>query len=179
MTDFDWTDKAIERMRDLHDSGFSMSQIAAGLGGGLTRNAVTGKLHRLGLARGKVPANPEGERARRNARRANPKHRPKRKGSANELALADRLSGESPTFELPPENIDDLSIPVEQRRTLLELEVHHCRWPVNTPGAPDFFFCGSPTADCDRGRPYCAGHAAIAFSGRPQRGAPFVSWRAA
>jgi GcrA cell cycle regulator len=55
----------------------------------------------------------------------------------------------------PPPTIDDLMIPAEQRRTLMQLTLQTCKWPVGEPGQPDFFFCG---AESTRGSSYCAGH---------------------
>src|SRR5580658_6662987 len=45
-----WTDERVELLRQLWLDGKSASQISAALGQGLTRNAVIGKVHRLGLA---------------------------------------------------------------------------------------------------------------------------------
>ena len=45
-----WTDDRVESLRKLWLDGLSASQIAKHLGGGLTRNAVIGKVHRLGLS---------------------------------------------------------------------------------------------------------------------------------
>ncbi|MFZ2109818.1 MAG: GcrA family cell cycle regulator, partial [Roseiarcus sp.] len=45
-----WTDEKVELLRQLWLDGRSASQISAALGQGLTRNAVIGKVHRLGLA---------------------------------------------------------------------------------------------------------------------------------
>ena len=51
-----WTDERVELLRQMWLDGKSASQISAALGGGLTRNAVIGKVHRLGLAgRAKAP----------------------------------------------------------------------------------------------------------------------------
>ena len=44
-----WTDERVQRLRDLWAAGQSASQIAGDLGG-VTRNAVIGKVHRLGLS---------------------------------------------------------------------------------------------------------------------------------
>ena len=52
-----WTDDRVEALSRLWLEGRSASQIAAALGGGLTRNAVIGKVHRLGLA-GRVKTAP-------------------------------------------------------------------------------------------------------------------------
>lgn len=50
-----WTDDRVERLSTLWLDGRSASQIAAELGGGVTRNAVIGKVHRLGLSGRAVP----------------------------------------------------------------------------------------------------------------------------
>jgi GcrA cell cycle regulator len=43
---------------------------------------------------------------------------------------------------------------------LLELSEQRCRWPISTPGAVDFCFCGNTPVD---GLPYCAGHTRLAY----------------
>ena len=45
-----WTDERVEKLRELWDKGLSASQIAKELAEGVTRNAVIGKAHRMGLA---------------------------------------------------------------------------------------------------------------------------------
>src|SRR5262245_51840909 len=51
-----WTDERVEQLKRLWSEGLSASQIAAELGG-ITRNAVIGKVHRLGLSgRAKAPS---------------------------------------------------------------------------------------------------------------------------
>jgi GcrA cell cycle regulator len=49
----------------------------------------------------------------------------------------------------------DADISLAQRRSLLELASHDCRWPVGDPSTADFFFCG---AEVLRGKPYCRAH---------------------
>jgi GcrA cell cycle regulator len=46
------------------------------------------------------------------------------------------------------------------RCSLLELSEERCRWPISTPGAPDFCFCGNTPLE---GLPYCAGHTRLAY----------------
>lgn len=48
-----WTDARVEILKTMWSNGASSGVIAQELGGGITRNAVIGKLHRLGLQRGK------------------------------------------------------------------------------------------------------------------------------
>ena len=67
-----WTDERVELLRKLWSEGLSASQIAAQLGG-VTRNAVIGKVHRLKLSsRGRSTAAPPGP-ATGSARRAPPR----------------------------------------------------------------------------------------------------------
>src|SRR5579875_4115970 len=54
-----WTDDRVDVLKKLWLDGFSASQIAKQLGGGLTRNAVIGKVHRLGLSGRAAPSQPQ------------------------------------------------------------------------------------------------------------------------
>jgi GcrA cell cycle regulator len=170
-----WTDARIELLKQLWDKGASCSQIATALGG-LSRNAVIGKVHRLALPR------PERKRAR--APRPPRPPRPPRGGAQVESTrlapFSARGSGKSklraqaravaaPPRRRPsrprlasPVALDQFNaaIPFEQRRTLLQLTRASCRWPVGEPGRPDFFFCG---ARVEAGHPYCAGHRGFAY----------------
>src|SRR5258705_3982509 len=66
MTVLTWTDDRVEQLKKLWEGGLSASQIAAELGN-VTRNAVIGKVHRLGLsgpAKSPAPAAPRQRKAR-------------------------------------------------------------------------------------------------------------------
>ena len=56
--------------------------------------------------------------------------------------------------------IEDMAIPADQRRTLLQLNNKNCHWPVGDPLSADFFFCGGEAVE---DRPYCAGHCKVAY----------------
>lgn len=56
--------------------------------------------------------------------------------------------------------IEDWSIPTPQRKTLLELGQHDCRWPIGEPKSDSFFFCG---AAAENDRPYCSSHCQRAY----------------
>ena len=155
-----WTDERVETLKKLWTDGLSASQIAAELGG-ITRNAVIGKVHRLGLSgRAKSPSSsaprPRKARAHSHMLRVS---RPSIRGNT---ALAHAYDLE---VEPEPELIDNV-IPLGQRRTLLELTEETCRWPIGDPGHAEFFFCGGqtspacPTAPTTRAspisRPTCA-----------------------
>jgi GcrA cell cycle regulator len=150
-----WTDERVETLKKLWSDGLSASQIAAELGG-VTRNAVIGKVHRLGLSgRAKSPtsAAPRPRKPRSAHSHLLRVSRPSVRGNT---ALAHAYEVE---FEPEPELSDNV-IPLGQRRTLLQLTEETCRWPIGDPGQPDFFFCGGRTVS---GLPYCAYHSRVAY----------------
>ncbi len=147
-----WTDERVELLKKLWADGLSASQIAGELGG-ITRNAVIGKVHRLGLSgRAKSPSSgaPRARKPRSHMLRV---ARPSMRGNT---ALALAYDTEP---ELEPEVIDEV-IPMEQRRTLLQLNEDTCRWPVGDPSSADFFFCGGKPVTS---LPYCAHHCRVAY----------------
>lgn len=130
-----WNDARVELLKKLWNDGLSASQCAKRIGGGLTRNAVIGKVNRLGLsARKKAEV-----RSRRRARTKPPIDRESRKF----------ISGEPPAA-LPPEPQRP-----EKLVSFAELEPHQCRFIYGDPKTADFGFCGCKT---EPGLPYCAGH---------------------
>ena len=149
-----WTDERVELLKKLWSDGLSASQIAAELGG-ITRNAVIGKVHRLGLS-GRAKSASSGATRQRKARAPTHMLRIGRNAIRGNTALAPAYDIE---VEAQPELIDNV-IPIGQRRTILELTEATCRWPVGDPGAGDFFFCGGNTVGS---LPYCAYHARIAY----------------
>lgn len=136
----DWTDARVAKLRDLWREGLSASTVAARLG--VSRNAVIGKVHRLGLsksgehdsARPRLPARPK---APRRASRARPKPAPR------------------PALQAPVHAVD---LPGLVGR-LEALGAQACHFPIGDPKSDDFAFCGRKRS---RG-PYCAAHAAVAF----------------
>ena len=156
-----WTDERVELLKKLWSEGLSASAIAAELGG-VTRNAVIGKVHRLGLSgRAKAPvAQPQ--------RRLKPTRTPSHPMHATQLvrgntALApDLVPMLEPEVEARPEPrpMEDIVIPMSERVTIMELREQMCRWPLGDPGRDDFRFCGGRIAP---GGPYCTHHAQIAY----------------
>src|ERR1044072_6323713 len=153
-----WTDERVELLRKLWTDGLSASQIAAELGG-ITRNAVIGKVHRLGLSgRAKSPSSsaPRARKPRSPIMRAS---RPMTRGSSA-LALAYELEPYQ-----DPELINTVT-PLGQPRTLLELNEDPCRWPIGDPATPEFFFCGGKPLT---GLPYCSYHSRVAYQPANER----------
>jgi GcrA cell cycle regulator len=153
-----WTDERVELLKKLWADGLSASQIAGELGG-ITRNAVIGKVHRLGLSgRAKSPSSsaPRVRKPRSHMMRV---PRSSMRGNTA-LALAYEMEQEP-----EPELIENI-IPLGQRRTLLELNEDTCRWPIGDPATPDFFFCGGKPLT---GLPYCNYHSRAAYQPANER----------
>jgi GcrA cell cycle regulator len=151
-----WTDERVELLKKLWAEGLSASHIAAELGG-ITRNAVIGKVHRLGLSgRAKSPSTAASRP--RKARASGQLLRVARPAMRGNTALA-RLQAYDLDFEPEQQQIENI-VPMGQRCTLLELSEQRCKWPIGDPGASDFFFCGGKPAE---NVPYCAYHSRIAY----------------
>jgi GcrA cell cycle regulator len=125
---------------------FSSTEIASALnaqfGINLTRNAVIGRINRLGLAE---------------KRSWMPKIYKKRLSNSPRRSAPAR-----PKYDVElPDLLSDLQTPIEQRKSLLDLTAGTCRWPVGDPQSPEFFFCGGKTHE---GKPYCTGHCAVAYN---------------
>ena len=153
-----WTDDRVELLKKLWAEGHSASQIAAELGG-ITRNAVIGKVHRLGLSgRAKAPSSA----APRQRKPRAPTHvfRTMRAAMRGNTAIATQaLSAYEVELEPEPELVENI-IPIGQRCSLLELNDEKCHWPIGDPGQSDFFFCGGKTVT---GLPYCGYHSRVAY----------------
>ncbi len=140
-----WSDNRVEELKRLVAAGYSCRQIADEIG--VTRNAVIGKMNRLGLSRPKdLPARP-----RETAERRRMPWRPK-------IITQHELLMRLPPAPVP--RLEDITIVDGRGCSLLELSPGKCRWPINEPGAANFCFCGNTQAT---GFPYCVGHARIAY----------------
>ena len=146
-----WTDERVELLKKLWADGLSASQIAAELGG-VTRNAVIGKVHRLGLS-GRAKSPSSGMPRVRKARPAS--MRPRMRFNGN-TALMPSYEAE---FEADSDPLAHV-VPMGPRVSITELSEATCRWPIGDPGQADFFFCGGRTITS---LPYCAHHSRIAY----------------
>jgi GcrA cell cycle regulator len=144
-----WTTERVEILKQGFEAGLSCREIAAQIG--VSRNAVIGKISRLKLARDKGGVvrivkreSSEGRRPRAKLRQIILRTQP----AEPDLAAADE--------------------PIHNGHTcsLFELSKETCRWPISTPGAADFCFCGNPPIE---GLPYCAGHSRLAYRVGAQR----------
>ena len=154
-----WTEERVEVLKKLWAEGHSASQIAKQLGG-VTRNAVIGKVHRLGLSGRATPSRP----VKRPPRLARPKPPIRQEGTAQvpERSLEEprirRSDQHAIVSALQPAPVADGEV-----ATILTLRDSMCKWPIGDPADPKFAFCGRKS-DCG---PYCSEHAKVAF--QPQR----------
>ncbi|MDE3174524.1 MAG: GcrA cell cycle regulator [Pseudomonadota bacterium] len=182
-----WTDERIDQLSRLWLDGRSASQIATAMGGGLTRNAVIGKVHRLGLA-GRVKstvAAPGGLDSANElqsdadeaaglelvggSRRAAPRQSVAAVSSAPASAVASaRVQGntalamaEAPAEAAKPARApEEVVVPMSLKVTIVDLRESMCKWPLGDPSSMDFRYCGSPS---HTGTPYCQYHGKIAY----------------
>lgn len=170
-----WTDERVELLKKRWAEGLSASQIAAELGG-VTRNAVIGKVHRLGLsgrakaaptAVSRMRAKPSAGQAPRHAAPASAAARPQQSfGMRGNAALAMQASAvpqsrptPAPTPRIVPIEAPETAL-VCERVTIMELRENMCRWPLGDPSQPEFRFCGGRSTP---GQAYCAHHSQIAY----------------
>lgn len=175
-----WTDELVDRMSRLWLEGRSALQIACELGGGLTRSAVIGKVHREGLA-GRVKcgtrvlnadiigANPiETVEAAQQCLDAveMPKQLQERAADVQPPNSIQKKAGAVVQSIVPavsaPETIVSLSLKV----TIVELHGSMCRWPIGDPMHDTFRYCGSPSK---AGAPYCQHHSKLAYQPKQDR----------
>src|ERR1700709_1828232 len=154
MTVLTWSEPRVELLKKLWEAGHSASQIAAEIGN-VTRNAVIGKVHRLGLSgRAKRPS-PAAPRQRK-ARPAQHMMRVSRPVSRGNTALAHAFEVEMEPDPIAYDNV----VPMSQRLSLPELTGPPCHWPIGDPSSSEFFFCGGKALTS---LPYCAHHSRIAY----------------
>ena len=147
-----WTDERVELLKKLWQEGLSASQIAGELGG-VTRNAVIGKVHRLGLSGRGQPTAP----IKRHRHAHAPAVRRPRTMSVGNLALQTNIEALAEPAYLPKRSV---VVPIPKRLSILALTEHTCKWPIGDPGNDDFHFCGHDSLD---GVPYCEYHAGVAY----------------
>ncbi len=166
-----WTDERVEGLKKMWSEGKSASQIAKGLGG-VTRNAVIGKVHRLGLS------NRTGASAQDTGRKPSraPASKPAARAKASEVRVVEvevtprkpivpagqPLPPQPSANEISPEALENVRKVEKTAKKigLLELTERTCKWPIGDPATEEFWFCGLAV---QQGKPYCEAHVGVAF----------------
>lgn len=141
-----WTDERMEVLKRMWTEGFSGAQIAKKLGG-ITRNAVIGKIHRLGLAARAKPSAPAKVGVRVRAKVA---RRPRSSDTGRAVATTKLRPLPPPRREPPP------VVSVENARPWITRAFGECAYPVAGEGA-DTFSCCAPCGEAT----YCKAHRAV------------------
>jgi GcrA cell cycle regulator len=141
-----WTTERVALLKSFATAGLSCAQIANEIG--VSRNAVIGKINRLGLSRGRSAAAPRTSAGA-------PMRRPQ--------VLTQRLALKA-LFASEP--VAENNVVSTEPCSLLNLAPRKCRWPITAVGTAEFSFCGNITVG---GMSYCAGHARMAYRLSPQR----------
>ncbi len=130
---YNWTDESIAKLKDLLAKGMSARQIGEELGG-LSRNAVIGKAHRLGLST------------------------QKEKETETATKKVETKTTKLPTPLKPKEK--KAREPIHITPHSIQSTDKLCQWPNGDPGTPEFSFC---YAEAVAGRPYCIEHCEVAY----------------
>lgn len=134
-----WTEDRIEFLKELWRLGVSTGQIAKRLGG-VTKNAVVGKVHRLKLDK-----------------------RPSPLGAAGRIWYRFDAGKSVPLNVARRSSLDVMRVLMERRgatAAVSRLGSCTCRWPVGDPRSDSFNFCCEPT---EGRQTYCKTHAAMAY----------------
>jgi len=141
-----WNEQTVETLKTLAAKGLSASVIAQELGNGCTRNMICGKLHRLGIMRGKPRVSIEYG-----------KSPPSIKRDRNRF-VATRVYSKAPVRVIEP--LPEPASPASQPVTLMDIRSGLCRWPLGDPRAESFRYCGT---ECELTGSYCDFHHALAY----------------
>ena len=118
-----WTDEKVAKLKELWGSGNTASQIAEIIGG-ISRNAVIGKAHRLNLsAKIKTRTATSNQNYENSLGERDIKNKKARKNKFKSLIIEKDFEPENP-------------------KQLEELDENSCKWPIGHPDEKSFYFCG-------------------------------------
>ena len=145
-----WDTETTEKLKKLWAEGHTASQISKMLGGGISRNAVIGKAHRLSLGgstQSRMISSPRINNFN-NQNKIQGQKRIRRPRGLRAIVIEKDFEAEKPT-------------------TLENLTDKTCRWPIGHPNEKDFYFCGrTPMED----RVYCKLHVLHAYQPKGFKG---------
>ena len=134
-----WTDEKVAKLKELWGKGNTASQIAEILGG-VSRNAVIGKAHRLNLS-GKIIPKKNSSNQKNDKTKNFQLNKRGRRGKFKSLVIEKDFEPENP-------------------KQLEELDENSCKWPIGHPNEESFYFCGRTSL---KDFSYCKLHLLYAF----------------
>jgi len=160
-----WTDERIALLKKMWKEGKSAAEIAKTLGKGVTRNAVIGKAHRMGLSGRPSPIKKPAAAPKKEKEAAPKKEASPFKESRKQQAPANSPGGAKINAAIAKE-VEELKkigkeiLPLDGGVALIDLTERMYKWPIGDPREADFTFCGRGIRV---GTPYCPDHAAMAY----------------
>jgi len=145
-----WTEVKIKKLKELWGKGSTASQIAEIIGG-VSRNAVIGKAHRLNLSsKIKIRSASSSQSFDRSSDENNSKQKQGRKSKFKSLLIEKDFEPENP-------------------KKLEELDESSCKWPVGHPEEHSFYFCGRSSL---KDFSYCELHLLYAYQPKGRKEEP-------
>ena len=142
-----WTDEKVAKLRELWGSGNTASQIAEIIGG-ISRNAVIGKAHRLNLsAKIKTRAATSNQKYENSLEEKNTQTKKFRRSKFKSLIIDKDFESENP-------------------KQLEELTDNDCKYPIGHPNEKNFYFCGRTSL---KDFSYCKLHLLYAYQSRDSK----------
>ena len=145
-----WTEEKVAKLKELWGKGSTASQIAEIIGG-ISRNAVIGKAHRLNLSSKIKTRNASSiQNYDNNSEENNSKQKRGRKSKFKSLIIEKDFEPENP-------------------KKLEELDESSCKWPIGHPEEESFYFCGRSSL---KDFSYCKLHLLYAYQPKGKKEEP-------
>ena len=145
-----WNEEKVNKLKELWGKGNTASQIAEIIGG-ISRNAVIGKAHRLNLSSKIKTRNASSVRSfNNNSEEDSSKQRQGKKSKFKSLLIEKNFEPENP-------------------KKLEELDESSCKWPIGHPEEELFYFCGRSSL---KDFSYCKLHLLYAYQPKGRREEP-------
>ena len=145
-----WNEEKVEKLKELWGKGSTASQIAEIIGG-ISRNAVIGKAHRLNLSsKIKTRNSPSSQNFDNSSEETSSKQRRGKKSKFQSLIIEKDFEPENP-------------------KKLEELDESSCKWPVGHPEEQSFYFCGRSSL---KDFSYCKLHLLYAYQPKGRKEEP-------